>query len=156
MVVAAVLLVSLLAWNGMALSVVPTPEPVSDAADPSENRWDMFAPNPPDTSKLYLTTVVTVDGERFDALHGDAVAGERSPTDARAYPTDRWRKYLVGFTVNAEDDRDERLAAYFCDRGGELTDGPIDRVEVTSVLDDVTATGESSDLRTFDVATREC
>lgn len=156
MVVAAVLLVSLIAWNGMALSVVSTPEPVSNAVDPSENRWDMFAPNPPDTSKLYLTTIVTVDGERFDALHGDAIAGERSPTDARAYPTDRWRKYLVGLTVDAEDDRDERLAAYLCGRGGEFTDGRIDRVEVTSVLNDVTATGASSDLRTFDVATREC
>lgn len=156
MVVAGVLLVSLLAWNGMALDVVTTPEPVSDAADPSENRWDMFAPNPPETSKLYLVTVVTVDGERFDALHGDAIAGERSPIDARAYPTDRWRKYLVGLTANAEDDRDERLVSYFCDRGGELTDGPIDRVEVTSVLEDVTATGESSELRTFEVATREC
>lgn len=155
-VIAAVLLVSLLAWNGMALDIVSTPEPVADTADPSENRWDMFAPDPPDNSKLYLTTAVTADGERFDALYGDPVAGERSPSDARAYPTDRWRKYLVGLSVNADDDRDERLAAYLCGRAETITGERIDRVAVSSVLTDVTSLDDPGDLRTFDVATHEC
>ena len=155
-VIAAVLLVSLLAWNGMALGIVSTPEPVADTADPSENRWDMFAPDPPDNSKLYLTTAVTADGERFDALYGDPVAGERSPSDARAYPTDRWRKYLVGLSVNADDDRDEQLAAYLCDRAETITGERIDRVAVSSVLTDVTSLDDPGDLRTFDVATHEC
>jgi len=140
----------------MALGAVATPEPVADVADPSENRWDMFAPDPPDSSKQYLATAVAADGDRFDALYGDAVVGERSPSDARAYPTDRWRKYLVGLTAGADDDRDEQLAAYLCDRAERVTGERIDRVEVTSVLDDVTTAGGSDDLRTFDVATREC
>jgi len=94
-VIAALLLVSLLAWTAMGVGVVDAPEPVVAVSDPAESDWDMFAPEPPSTDALVLATATTADGDRTDALHGDPVATDRTPSDARGYPTARWRKALL-------------------------------------------------------------
>lgn len=85
-VIAALLLVSLLAWTAMGVGVVDAPEPVVAVSDPAESDWDMFAPEPPSTDALVLATATTADGDRTDALHGDPVATDRTPSDARDIP----------------------------------------------------------------------
>ncbi|TKX75302.1 HTTM domain-containing protein [Halorubrum sp. GN11_10-6_MGM] len=154
-VLAAALLVALVAWNAMGLGLVETPDPVASVADPTEGGWDMFAPNPPATDALVLATATTDDGERLDALYGDRVARDRPPSDARAYPTARWRKLLTLLADDPEPDRVEPLLAHLCDRAAGLADaesGPIRSVTVSAVDVDVT----DGETRVDELGTRSC
>ncbi len=152
-VVAALLLVSLLAWNGMALGLVDTPEPVATASDPTESGWDMFAPRPPSTDALVLATATTADGDRIDALYGDSVATDRPPSDARAYPTARWRKYLTLLADGGDPARTDALLARLCDRAAGYTDEELRSVTVSSVEVDVEGS-DGTEVR--ELGTRDC
>jgi len=136
-VVAAVLLAALLCWNALAIGVVATPEPVAAVSDPAESGWDMFAPDPPTTDRLVLATAATADGDRVDALYGDVVAADRPPTEARAYPTARWRKFLTLLADSPEPTRTRHLLGHLCDRAGGRADAAVERVEVSFVSVDV-------------------
>nr|WP_239638845.1 MULTISPECIES: HTTM domain-containing protein [Halorubrum] len=154
-VVAAVLLVALVAWNGMALGFVETPEAVAAVSDPTEGGWDMFAPSPPATDALVLTTATTADGGRIDALYGDRVARDRPPSDARAYPTARWRKFLALLADDPDRDRVDPLLAHLCDRAAGFADAedePIRSVTVSAVGVDV----NSGETRADELGTRSC
>ncbi|GAB3698669.1 HTTM domain-containing protein [Halorubrum pallidum] len=135
--VAAVLLAALLCWNALALGLVATPEPVAAVSDPAESGWDMFAPDPPTTDTLVLATAATAEGSRVDALHGDAVATDRPPSDARAYPTARWRKFLTLLADSPESARTRHLLAHLCDRASGHADAEIERVTVSIVSVDI-------------------
>ena len=152
-VVALVLLASLLAWNGMTLGLVDAPEPVGSTVDPTEYGWTMFAPNPPTVDARLLATATTADGDRFDALYGDPVAADRPPSDARAYPTARWRKYMTLLAVAESPERVDALLAHLCDRpgGGAVDDAAS--VTVSMVEVDVSEGGET---RIREMGTRQC
>ena len=149
---AALLLVSLLAWTAMGLGVVAAPEPVAAVSDPAESDWDMFAPEPPSTDDLVLATATTADGDRIDALYGDPVAVDRPPSDARGYPTARWRKHFSLLPVD-DADRVDATLAHLCDRAAGFSDAEADSVTVSSVEVDVSGDGEA---RVRAVGTREC
>ena len=151
--VAAVLLVSLLAWNGMAAGLVDAPEPVAATADPAEYGWDMFAPNPSSIDARFLATATTADGDRIDALYGDPVAVDRPPSDARAYPTARWRKYLTLLADDEAPARVDPLLAHLCDRSTGLAGEDVASVTAAAVEIDVTDGGET---RIRELGTREC
>ncbi|MFC7187382.1 HTTM domain-containing protein [Halorubrum yunnanense] len=151
--VAAVLLVSLLAWNGMAVGLVDAPEPVATTADPTEYGWDMFAPNPSSIDARLLATATTADGDAVDALYGDPVAVDRPPSDARAYPTARWRKYLTLLAGDGAPGRVDPLLAYLCDRSAGLAGEGAASVTVSMVEIDVTEGGEA---RVRKLGTRGC
>ena len=138
-VVAAALLVALVAWNGMALGLVETPDPVASVSDPTEGGWDMFAPNPPSTDALVLATATTADGDRIDALYGDRVARDRPPSDARGYPTARWRKFLTLLADDPDPDRVAPVLAHLCDRAAGHAADPdgVDSVSLSAVDVDV-------------------
>ncbi|QAU13623.1 HTTM domain-containing protein [Halorubrum sp. BOL3-1] len=151
--VAAVLLVALVAWNGMALGVVEAPDPVASVSDPTEGGWDMFAPDPPSTDALVLATATTAGGDRIDALYGDRVARDRPPSDARAYPTARWRKFLTLLADDPDPARVDPVLARFCDRAGTLAgDEPIESASLSAVAVDV----ETGETRVDELGTREC
>ena len=151
-VVAALLLVALLAWTAMGLGVVAAPEPVAAVSDPTESDWDMFAPEPPSTDRLVLATATTADGDRIDALYGDPVAADRSPSDARRYPTARWRKHFS--LLSTEDaERVDATLAHLCDRATGFSGEETASVTVSSVEVDVSGSGEG---RVREVGTREC
>ncbi|QWC18746.1 HTTM domain-containing protein [Halorubrum sp. 2020YC2] len=158
-VVAAVLLVALVAWNGMALGLVDAPEPVASVADPTQRGWDMFAPDPPSTDALALATATTADGDRIDAFHGDRVARDRPPSDARAYPTARWRKFLTSLADDPDPDRVDPLLAHLCDRAAGFPDGDgangaaaVDSVALSAVDVDV----YRGETRVEELGTRSC
>jgi hypothetical protein len=152
-VVAAVLLASLLAWNAMALGLVDAPEPVAATADPTEYGWDMFAPNPSSIDARFLATATTADGDRIDALYGDPVATDRPPSDARAYPTARWRKYLTLLADDEAPARVDPLLAHLCDRSARFADDEVASVTALAVETDVTEGGET---HVRELGTREC
>ena len=152
-VVAAVLLAALVAWNGMALGLVETPEPVASVSEPSG--WEMFAPSPPSADALVSATATTADGDRIDALYGDPVARDRPPSDARAYPTARWRKLLTRLADDPDSARVDPLLAHLCDRAAGFTDAddePIRSVTVSAVDVDV----EGGETRVEELGTRSC
>ena len=151
-VVAAILLVSLLAWTAMGLGVVAAPEPVAAVSDPTESDWDMFAPEPPSTDRLVLATATTADGDHVDALYGDPVAADRSPSDARRYPTARWRKHFSLLPTEDAERVDATLAG-LCDRAAGFSGEETTSVTVSSVAVDVSGSGE---VRVHEVGTREC
>ena len=157
-VVAAAVLVVLLAWNGMALGLVETPEAVAAVSDPTEGGWDMFAPDPPSTDALVLATATTADGERLDALHGDRVARDRPPSDARAYPTARWRKFLTQLAVDPDPARVDPVLGYLCDRAaGFAGEGRGDAAAVDAVtLSMVGVDVETGEARVDELGTRSC
>lgn len=154
--VTAVLLVALVAWNGMALGLVETPDAVAAVSDPTEGGWDMFAPSPPSTDALVLASATTADGDRIDALYGDRVARDRPPSDARAYPTARWRKFLTLLADDPEPDRVDPLLAHLCDRAARSTavgdGGSVRSVTVSAVAVDV----ETGETRVDELETRSC
>ncbi|MGQ3329168.1 HTTM domain-containing protein [Halorubrum sp. FL23] len=149
--VAALLLVSLLAWTVMGLGVVGAPDSVAAVSDPTESDWDMFAPEPPSTDDLVLATATTADGDRIDALYGDPVATDRSPSDARGYPTARWRKHFSLLSA-ADADRVDATLARLCDRAAGLSGAEAESVTVSSVE---VAVG-SGDTRVVELGSREC
>jgi hypothetical protein len=151
--VAAVLLVSLLAWNGMAVGLVDAPEPVAATAEPTEYGWDMFAPDPSSIDARLLATATTADGDAVDALYGDPVAVDRPPSDARAYPTARWRKYLTLLAGDGAPARVDPLLAYLCDRSAGTAGEAVASVTVETVETDVTEGGET---RVRELGTRAC
>jgi len=150
--VAALLLVSVLAWNAAGLEVVAAPEPVAAVSDPGDSDWDMFAPSPPSTDSLVLATATTADGDRIDALYGDPVAADRPPSDARGYPTARWRKH---FSLLSADDPDRVGAtlAHLCDRAADRSGEETVSVTVSSVEVDVS---ESDEVRVREIGARDC
>ncbi|WP_241686084.1 HTTM domain-containing protein [Halorubrum amylolyticum] len=153
--VATVLLVSLLAWTAMGLGVVDVREPVAAVSDPAESDWDMFAPEPPSTDDLVLATATTADGDRIDALYGDPVATDRPPSDARGYPTARWRKHFS--LLSADDtDRVDATLAHLCDRATGFSGGETESVTVSSVEVDVSGNDENGETRVVELGTREC
>ncbi|WP_435074712.1 HTTM domain-containing protein [Halorubrum sp. HHNYT27] len=151
--VAVVLLAALLAWNGMALGLVDAPEPVATVTDPTERGWNMFAPDPPSTDSLVLTTATTAGGDRIDALYGDPVAADRPPSDARAYPTARWRKYLTLLAADESPARVDALLAHLCARPGGDIGVDAASVSVSTVEIDVTGGNET---QVHELGTREC
>ena len=150
--VGALLLASLLAWTAKGLGVVAAPDPVAAAADPTESDWDMFAPEPPSTDDLVLATATTADGDRIDALYGDPVAADRPPSDARGYPTARWRKH---FTLLPVDDAElvDATLAHLCDRAAVRSAEETESVTLSSVAVDVSGGGET---RVVELGSREC
>ncbi|WP_434523114.1 hypothetical protein [Halorubrum sp. AS12] len=139
----------------MALGFVETPEAVASVSDPTEGGWDMFAPNPPSTDALVLATATTADGDRIDALYGDRVARDRPPSDARAYPTARWRKLLTLLADDPDPDRVDPLLAHFCERAAGFADdedGPIRSVTLSAVDVDV----YRGETRVDELGTRSC
>ncbi|GAA0530384.1 HTTM domain-containing protein [Halorubrum ejinorense] len=152
--VAALLLVALVAWNGMALGLVETPDPVASVSDPTESGWDMFAPNPPATDALAFATATTADGGRIDALYGDRVARDRPPSDARGYPTARWRKLLTLLAEDPDPDRVEPVLGHLCDRAAGFADdeGRVDSVSLSAVRVNV----EDGETRVVELGSRSC
>lgn len=126
-VVAVVLLVTVVLWNVASVGYVETPEPVPSSVDPEENRWGMFAPNPPTETKWHEVTLELESGERVDALDPAAANGE-----FRHYPNERWRKYLDA--VPADDSPEARgLTGYLCASGAPGHDAAVERVAVDHV-----------------------
>jgi hypothetical protein len=112
----------------------------------------MFAPEPPSTDALVLATATTADGDRIDALHGDPVATDRTPSDARGYPTARWRKHFSRLSAD-DTDRVDTMLAHLCDRATEFSGAEMESVTVSAVEVDVVG---SEEVWVREAGTREC
>ena len=133
----------LFAWNAAALGLVDAPD--GAGVDPEEQRWDMFAPDPPGTDVTYVAPATLDSGVEVDAFRPEAERVDRPPDDG-AYPTARWRKFLVSQWATDGPDADH-LAEYLCWRAGDRH-GDVERVAVEYVERDVQPGGTPSDETT--------
>lgn len=131
-----VLLAGVLVWNAAGFGLLALPAPVTDTVDPTEHRWDMFAPNPLSTDAWYETVGTTTSGERVDAYAGTAGLGPPGDVDA-TYPSQKWYLYLRNLREGDADARRDRLGAYLCERWNRRHDTALASVNVTLVLENV-------------------
>jgi len=136
---AAVLLAFVLVWNAAGLGLLALPSTVTDRVDPTERRWDMFAPEPRATGGWFATVGTTGGGERVDLYAGtdglgDSVAGVGPPPDVDvAYPSHRWYVYLTALRDAPTPALRERFGAYLCERWTDRNDGSLAEANVTFV-----------------------
>jgi hypothetical protein len=96
--VVALLLVVFGVWNAAALGYVDLVDGDDPGTlDPSDRRWDMFAPVPGGTDRWYVAPGRLTTGERVDAFHGGPVEWDRPPELAATYPSHRWFVYLNNY-----------------------------------------------------------
>ncbi len=113
-VVAAVLLVTVLAWNAVSVGAAPAPAEVRDVS--REHRWDMFAPEPRRVDGWYVAPATLPSGERVDAWNGGAVSWAPPPDTAATFPTHRWLVYLLDLRRPGGAELRDEFGAYLCRR----------------------------------------
>ena len=116
-VVLASLLVLLIVWNAIGLGYVAMPEDVDPGVDPTQYRWNMFAPEPLGVDGWYVVSGQLASGGEVDVLRASPVRWDRPPSVDRAYPSARWRKYMVD-RLWADDNGvlQRYFAAHLCQR----------------------------------------
>ena len=130
--VATLLLAFVLVWNAAGVGLVDAPD--GTPVDPTERRWDMFAPHPQATDEWYVPVGTTTDGRRVDALRGGAP--EFDPADTGAtFPNHRWYAYLTD--VRAAPRLRPGFASYLCGRWARRHAGRLASVELVVVTQPV-------------------
>lgn len=114
--VGATALVVILVFNATAVGLLAVPGPAEDtlSGDPSDSRWSLFAPEPPETGLWYVAPGESPSGERVDALHGTDIQWENPDREVEQLPSARTRKYVSN--VYEHDRLREPFAIYLCER----------------------------------------
>jgi len=125
----AVLLLLLLS-NASTLGIVS-----ADDSPVPEQSWDMFAPSPPLTDGWFVAPGRTTTNRTVDALADRSLRWDRPPDLVAAYPSARWRKYLM--SVRASDDRRLRqsLAQSLCGRWNRSHESDLRHVRLVFVAE---------------------
>ena len=104
---------------------VPTPEPTDQAVETADfgQDWQMFAPDPPDSTWWIATPAARPDGSTVDAFHDRPLAAD-SPKQANLIASSRWRKYFQTLRFADTQPRQTEYARYLCENRN------IERVEL--------------------------
>lgn len=125
-VLPALLFVLVLLSAGSTITDSELPGPAATAIETTnlEQRWQMFAPYPTQTTRWMAFPAERADGTEVDAFRGGEPYRERPPDAADTYPSNRWRKYFQSVREGNDGASRRALAAYLCDRwnGGHATD----------------------------------
>ena len=124
--VAAALLAFVLVWNAAGVGLVSVSAPI----DPTERRWDMFAPNPQATDEWYVPVGTTADGERVDVLRDGAPAFD-PPERTAVYANHR--RFVYAVAVGDTPGLRAGVASYLCDRWERSHRGRLSSVELVVV-----------------------
>jgi hypothetical protein len=149
-----VLLVGVLVWNAAGFGLLALPTPVTDTIDPTEHRWDMFAPNPLSTDAWYETVGTTTSAQRVDAYAGTAGLGPPEDVDG-TYSSQKWYLYLRNLRAGDADARRVRLGAYLCERWNRRHDSTLANVSLALVIVDV-ALDAPNEVEREPFGTTEC
>jgi len=126
----ACLLGLVLVWNAASLGYAAVPDGVESVADPTEQRWDMFAPEPRSTDGWYVVPGRLESGGRVDAFQRSPVRWERPPDVADAYPNHRWLVYLLDLQRPGNEALRPQFADYLCRRWNEGHEDDLTTVTV--------------------------
>lgn len=108
------------------------------------DRWQMFAPNPPDEAVWTTMGGTPVSGAHLDAFPFRAanVTADRPPDLADTHPNVRWGRYFL--TIGELDHRFRRtLADYACRRWNATHDDSPQVLSVTQHVERVVLDGEN-------------
>lgn len=148
------LLVAVLCWNAAAVGLVETPDGVESSVDPSQFRWNMFAPYPPSTATWHVAPAELASGERIDAFQAAPVTYRPDDPD-RLYPSARWRKYLGDATASGDVGLQREFARYLCARWNADHADRMERVRVVLVREPTNLDGPESTER-VELVDRRC
>ncbi|MDZ7747199.1 MAG: HTTM domain-containing protein [Halobacteriales archaeon] len=124
---AALALAFVLVWSTASVGFLALP---AAPVDPSERRWDMFAPYPKTTDSWTVPVGTTTDGGHVDAFRDGEP--EFAVADSGAtYPNVHWYLYLT--TLPDAPALRPGFADYLCDRWVERHDSRLASVELVSV-----------------------
>jgi len=160
-VVVALLLVFFGTWNAVALGYVDADgsgvggSGGDGSIDPSDRRWDMFAPAPQSTDGWYVVPGRLTTGDRVDAFHGGPVRWDRPPELAATYPSHRWFVYLLNYASGSYPDVGPGLGAHLCDRWNDTHDTGLRNVTVVYQME-TTRTDASPADRRFELLEYSC
>ncbi|PSQ53320.1 HTTM domain-containing protein [Halobacteriales archaeon SW_8_65_20] len=140
---AAGLLAFVLVWSTASVGLVALP---AAPVDPTERRWDMFAPHPKTADTWDVPVGTTTDGEQVDAFRGGdpafAVADSTS-----TYPSIYWYLYLD--TLSGTSTLRPGFAAYLCDRWAARHDSRLASVDLVHVTQETYPETESPERRSL-------
>jgi hypothetical protein len=156
-VVPCVFLALVVTSNAVAVGYASMPEPGDRALDAiqGDQNWRMFAPSPTRTTKWFAAPATLENGSEVDALYRSRVDFDRPARAQDAYPTSRWRKYLVNVRFADNERHRSYLANYLCERWNGERDTDVESVTVyylyerTDPYDGTSTSGETAIL-TYD------
>ena len=128
--VVACLLALVLVWNAASLGYASVPNGVESVADPTERRWDMFAPEPRSTDGWYVVPGRLESGGRVDALHREPVRWNRPPDVSDSFPSHGWLVYLLDLQRPGNEALRPHFADYLCRRWNENHEDDLTAVRV--------------------------
>lgn len=140
-VVVAGLLVFVLVWNAASLGYATMPDGVTAVAEPTDRRWDMFAPNPRTNDGWFVAPAELESGGTVDAWSGGPVSWDRPPELARTFPSHRWFVYLLDLPGPGNDPLRQGFAEYLCRRWAADHDTELAAVRVVFVEERVRLDG---------------
>ena len=130
---AAICLVTIFGWNMTTVSGFTMPRdtiPFREVLN-LDQRWDMFAPEPPHASTWHVMTGVLQDGRLVDLLTPimdddlDRVAPvSMALPDGHAYKDESWRRYLLRITTVGNDAALQSFDSYVCSEWNGRHSGP--------------------------------
>jgi hypothetical protein len=156
-VVPCVFLVLVVTSNAAAVDYASMPDPGDRALDAiqGDQNWRMFAPTPTRTTKRFAAPATLENGSEVDALYRSRVDFDRPERAQDAYPTSRWRKYLVNMRFADNEKHRSYFANYLCERWNGERDTDAESVTVyylyerTDPYDGTSTSGETAIL-TYD------
>jgi len=145
-VVAVLLLLTVLFWQGAALGYVGVSGGEELGAHPENYAWKMYSPTPPQTDGWYVVPVELSSGERMDGFHREPVEWNAPSDLADAYPTTLWYRYLSE-TRYAPETQQRAFAEYVCASASEYYDKSVRKVEVYYVEREIALDGKGDEER---------
>ncbi len=111
-----VLLVLVIMSNAQAVDYTEAPDPGEQVLDTvhAEQSWQMFAPNPIQTTRWFAAPAELENGSQVDVLHRSRVDLDRPENVDDSYSTGRWRKYLTNVQSGSNENHESYLANYLC------------------------------------------
>lgn len=131
--VLAVVLVTLVAVNAIAVGFLPVPPPADDvlSGNPADSRWTLFAPHPPQTEQWVTAQGQLESGAPVDVL-SESPLRWRNPDEGHVtYSTARMRKYAA--SLGESESSRAAFADYLCDWWHRTQETNLTSLSITRV-----------------------
>jgi hypothetical protein len=127
-----VFLVLILLSSAASVGYAEVPEPADEALDAAEmdQSWQMFAPDPIQTTRWYVVTGTLEDGTERDVFRDAAVTFDRPARAETTYPTSRWRKYLKNVYGADNEAHRSYLANHLCGEWNRTHETGVETVTI--------------------------
>jgi len=116
-----------------------------------DQSWQMFAPNPADTSRWYVGVGNLSDGTQVDPYLGGTPSFDRPPNPATTVRTARWRKAIVYTQYHSLTNTPDYLGNYLCERWNRTHDTTLETVSIYAMQQEVGPDGPESSIERDDV-----